>query len=403
MKFLVLIACALVAVNAGPAPAKVQKKVAVPMILPGIRGLKPIVKAPQADLCLVCQLGMNALHGMLSDPGMQGNIHTLLYDICNALPAADQSICKQIVDTDFAQIYQALLGQLTADNICVHVTHVCTSTKIMFQGAKFDSCEVCTDVASTLDYLLQESFVDNELASVLSDACSALPASFSSTCQTIVTQYGPELLKCAASLLTPAKVCDTVGLCSSKAHSKDLFGICDTLQQIYNGVAGLVQEASAVCSVIPDQSLQQSCQQIFQQYSGQLTSMAQGVLQELATLIDCQLTTRKIAKSAKSIMKPNSIECAACKAVFGFVEDDLLTSTNEGTVLQGIEQVCTYIPNQQWQTQCDGIVQKYGDAIFKQLQASLQPNSVCSMMNMCASSSKFMKKIAVKKIVPKIV
>lgn len=78
-----------------------------------------------------------------------------------------------------------------------------------------DSCEMCTEVVDYIEYLINNTFVETEVAALVSLLCQTLPFPVSTGCSFIVNHYIPLIMKLIEQDLESLEICNKIGFCSA--------------------------------------------------------------------------------------------------------------------------------------------------------------------------------------------
>jgi saposin len=78
-------------------------------------------------------------------------------------------------------------------------------------------CGVCETVVQYVDSLLQENATREEIKQTLEKVCNFLPSEVQSECNIFIDTYAATLIDLLEKELTPAQVCQELGLCTKKA------------------------------------------------------------------------------------------------------------------------------------------------------------------------------------------
>ena len=78
-----------------------------------------------------------------------------------------------------------------------------------------DSCEMCTKVVDYVEYLMNNTFIESEIASLVSLLCQTLPFPVSTGCSLIVKHYIPLIMKLIEQDIESIHICNKIGFCSA--------------------------------------------------------------------------------------------------------------------------------------------------------------------------------------------
>ena len=84
-------------------------------------------------------------------------------------------------------------------------------------------------------------------------------------------------------------------------------------------------------------------------------------------------------------MSTNTIECDVCEFALGWVEHKLPINATATEVEQLLEEVCNIVPKE-YQAGCQQLVGNVAENVINAILQKISPNSVCSMIGLCANT-----------------
>lgn len=94
--------------------------------------------------------------------------------------------------------------------------NIYSNKKDMKIQANSDSCEMCTEVVDYIEYLINNTFVETEIASLVSLLCQSLPFPISTGCSFIVSHYIPLIMQLIEKDIESLEICNKIGFCTAE-------------------------------------------------------------------------------------------------------------------------------------------------------------------------------------------
>ncbi|XP_077999575.1 prosaposin-like isoform X3 [Glandiceps talaboti] len=341
--------------------------------------------------CQLCKFVGQYLLTVLEKNATQQEIEQALDQVCAILPASIKDECTSLV-AEYGPIVFQLLDQLSPDQIC-QVLGLCSSSSVKVSPVKDDQyCDVCKLVAQYALTALKSNSTEAEIENALEQLCSALPASISDECTTLVKQYFPLIIQ-LLDTMTPDDVCKALGLCSSTKSPLVLKKTplknpttCAVCELAMNYIDGFIDQNSTaseiiavldkVCSALPS-SLGTECTALIDEYGPEILKL---LVQQLDPKQVCSELGLCTAQKVKVAVK-DSTTCEVCKLVGQYLLTVLKNNATEQEIEQALEEVCNLLPASV-KDECNSLVQQYGPVLFSLLK-SLSPSELCDAIGLC--------------------
>uniref|UniRef100_H2ZIM5 Prosaposin n=1 Tax=Ciona savignyi TaxID=51511 RepID=H2ZIM5_CIOSA len=278
----------------------------------------PIVRLKKnvgnAKYCTDCTNYMKDLQDVAANnKSIIAEIIAAVEKVCTILPSNVQVECRQLIDQYGSMIINLLAQEVTPAELCGAIK-LCTSLKVFFIFSNFfypsmfnynpvtllsslllfkvsDStvCDLCKLVAEQLDNLLTNNSTEAEIVAAVEKVCTILPSSVEVECRQLIDQYGSVIINLLAQEVTPSKLCDALGLCTSfktaafKSGNGELCDVCKLIiqfldQQIGSNATSKEVETALdqICAQLPA-SFKQTCDDFVMQYAPEILKMLDNI------------------------------------------------------------------------------------------------------------------------------
>lgn len=248
-------------------------------------------KLTGVEECVMCKTALGEIQTLSKDKAVQSEVEFYLKTIVCAQMGSLKDACDSSVMQYAPELFELIaeeldpatrcqsLGFCTAlnknkisENATPQLVHTPKKVKASPQ------CVMCEFVMREIDGMLTNNATEKEIIAALDKVCSILPSTISDECKGFVDQYGPAVIILLSEELSPALVCSTLGLCSSKIKTvvkiadTELCGVCETLIQYVDALMeqnSTVKEVEAilnkVCNFLPEQ-IRTECNGMVEEY-----------------------------------------------------------------------------------------------------------------------------------------
>uniref|UniRef100_H2ZIM4 Prosaposin n=1 Tax=Ciona savignyi TaxID=51511 RepID=H2ZIM4_CIOSA len=266
------------------------------------------------DLCTDCTAFFSDWQEIIqNNKSVIAEIIAAVEKVCTILPSNVQVECRQLIDQYGSMIINLLAQEVTPAELCGAIK-LCTSLKVFFIFSNFfypsmfnynpvtllsslllfkvsDStvCDLCKLVAEQLDNLLTNNSTEAEIVAAVEKVCTILPSSVEVECRQLIDQYGSVIINLLAQEVTPSKLCDALGLCTSfktaafKSGNGELCDVCKLIiqfldQQIGSNATSKEVETALdqICAQLPA-SFKQTCDDFVMQYAPEILKMLDNI------------------------------------------------------------------------------------------------------------------------------
>ncbi|XP_067131550.1 uncharacterized protein Sap-r isoform X2 [Centruroides vittatus] len=359
----------------------------------------PILYFKQDTECGFCK----AVMFFLSKDINQRNekiIEDSLDKVCTKWIPSYSKECKSFVDSYNKKVVELLLLGVKFEEVCDHLNTCRPEEKILATKilppteSKNDfRCEICENVMTYLEDRLKDKTTEQEIRAALDKACTILPASMWSKCQSFVDKYTDTIVSLIIQDVKPSAICITLGLCSKNFKNPIKSQItCELCQDVMTYLKQVLKDPKTedeikqaldeVCSVLP-QSLTQQCEDFVNQYTDLIISL---LLQEFDPDEICAKLGLCPKNESLQNVENTNIECTLCKDIMEALETKLKDKSTEDEIRAALDTVCSLLPGT-YAKKCQEFIDKYTETIVTLLVQNIKPRMICSLLNICPSEN----------------
>lgn len=331
--------------------------------------------------CVICQFVMKLLDQYIYKDATEEEIQAGLEKVCSvAFPAVYKQECRELVDTYTKTIIFLIFKKIQPEYICETIgvcqqslniqnflEHHDNSDRILIgSDEKFinklskntesdnshSECVLCEFAVNLLSRLIQKNSTEEQVFDSLKKVCNKeMPSNLRTECNTLVDQYGPQMITLIINDLDAGTVCKTIKLCVPTHHRKLL------------GAEKLYQK-------LPSVHLKKT---------------------------DVNLINLKPAKPIHTVSKDlkifdeqknkESMGCTLCIYTAQLADNFLKKNKTENEIEEELKLVCNYFPTK-LSSECFAFVNEYGPYVIKLIATDLDPQSVCQELSLCGQNRK---------------
>lgn len=185
-----------------------------------------------------------------------------------------------------------------------------------------DSCEMCDRIVGYIEYLLNNTLIESEVAAVVSIACKTIPFPLSTGCSFLVKHYVPEIMQLIEQGIESIQICERIGFCTTSQVRKY------TMRK-----------------------------------AAQHRPRPAKVIVERSPIADQQT-------------------CLMCNKVIAYVEAAIEDEKIEEQVIEVVDQVCATFPSP-FSTLCTSIIKASVPTIISWLEQGIEAIDICHRLGFC--------------------
>uniref|UniRef100_H2ZIM6 Prosaposin n=1 Tax=Ciona savignyi TaxID=51511 RepID=H2ZIM6_CIOSA len=343
------------------------------------------LKVSDSTTCELCELVATQLDNLLKKNSTEAEIIAAVKKVCTILPSSVQVECRQLIDQYGSMIINLLAQEVTPAELCGAIK-LCTSLKVSDSTV----CDLCKLVAEQLDNLLTNNSTEAEIVAAVEKVCTILPSSVEVECRQLIDQYGSVIINLLAQEVTPSKLCDALGLCTSfkvketKVKSDITCELCTVVMQQVDKLLGensteteIIAALDKVCMIIPGE-LKPQCVSFINDNAPMIIQL---LLEQIAPSKVC--AELKLCTSSTAAFKSGNGElCDVCKLIIQFLDQQIGSNATSKEVETALDQICAQLPASFKQT-CDDFVMQYAPEILKMLDNIADPDYICLHLDLC--------------------
>ncbi|BFZ17741.1 hypothetical protein BsWGS_20780 [Bradybaena similaris] len=361
--------------------------------------------------CDICELIVKEIDKAIGSNYTEEELKKFLNDFCDRLPTPLRGQCTDFVTQYSDQIIKVLLNEVDPKLICTTLGLCKNETNVLQFTPKVDvpgqpsnnSCLLCKYVVTFMVTFLKKNSSVAEVTYLLDTVCDLLPQNLSQECETLVDEYGPLIVQLLVAELQPEKVCEAMKLCAankpafSQVHTQpkqpndELCDVCkyvvnylDTFLDENSTQAEIEAELDKVCKILPANWTQQ-CVSLVESYTPLIIQMLIGELrpEDVCKAIKWCPANKQGFILRQAAEKPLSgVSCAVCEFAMQKLDIYLADKKTEAEIQAALGKVCDLLPVT-IKSECDQLLQEYGQLITELLVHQLDPKKICTYLGQC--------------------
>jgi len=292
----------------------------------------------KVDYCQSCQDGVNKVKQALKDKKTQAEVASLLNQICMSCPDTKvQTTCKAYVKEYLGEVI-TLIESVDAKTVCAELglcVNVKSNTLKFKKTTATLPCEICGTVMIYAKTLVENKATQEEIENYLKSKLCPKLGTLNHQCQAAITDFGPMIFKLLDSDLNPNEICHAIGFCTTEG---------DIIRKSILK-RGQNMQLTPVLAVEP-------------------------------------VKPKKEVHNVKA-----STQCVLCEFVIRELDGMLTKNASEQQIKAALEKVCSLLPKT-ISAECTSFVDEYADLVVKLLAQELNPAQVCTVIGLCAGTSK---------------
>jgi len=264
----------------------------------------------QAVLCNVCELVVSVTEKYIQNNATEAEIIQALDTLCLQIPVVGQE-CVTVVNNYTPQIINWIVTKENPQQFCTQVG-LCSSgkntivlkAKIEKRNEEQGACSVCSMVMTYVESFVAQNNTEAAIIAQLQSFCSLLPGSMQAECQSLVSQYVPEMIEWVEKKEPPQAFCQSIGICSTVTINKDWKqkkyftmktfpkqtekrdvaeeeqgGVCQVCQLVMSYVEGFIGQNKTISSI--EAELDQVCDLLPSPFGSVCTSVVNQYLPQM--------------------------------------------------------------------------------------------------------------------------
>jgi len=352
------------------------------------------IEVPMANVqCEICTDLADAIEKYVAENKTEDQILKLLQGVCSGMGPL-KTPCDTIVTAYGPQMIQLLEAKESPEVVCKQVGLCKNSTSV--EAVSPVQCQICTDLADAIEKYIAENKTEAQIMKLLEGVCSGLGA-LKAPCDTIVTQYGPEMIQLLEAKESPEVVCKQVGLCknATSVHVEFVKTLraspvqCEICTELADAIekyiaqnkteAQILKLLDGVCSSMG--ALKTPCEGVVTAYGPTMIQLL-----EAKETPDAVCKQVGLCKNMTAFQLPKAtVQCQICEELADAAEKYIAENKTEAEILKLLEGICNGL--NAMKAPCTTIVVSYGPQMIALLEAKESPETVCKQLGMCKNST----------------
>ncbi|KAM9993274.1 hypothetical protein ACTFIZ_011242 [Dictyostelium cf. discoideum] len=253
-------------------------------------------------------------------------------------------------------------------------------------------CELCEYAANYGEMLIQSNATETEIIDKVENFCKFIPSGFQATCDSLISNYGKQLIQMIVNKESPSTLCTQIDMCASSTEEKAFQGIleCDIctfiVKEVSKYISGNATEAQILKFLDKDCEVfgkggSVTCQNIVNNYAPQIINL---IINNESPSQVCGMVG--LCGSVK-IEEPvqGELECGVCEVIAQQCSNYIKANKTESEIVGLLDQFCSTLSI--FESACDTIVASSAPKIINLLLQNQSAVVVCTEIGFCGNSS----------------
>jgi saposin len=385
---------------------------------------------PQSIQCEICKVVVKEAVKYLDDNKTETEVKDAVENVCT-LFGSFESQCKDLIDSYFDQIWQALVNNVTPDEVCSTI-QLCAS------GVKSDvplkrgrgkgvssNCRLCDNFRNIIVHASRDHVTRSKAKEKLRTTCKGLKMK-ETKCDKFIDEHFMHLWRGVMKEATSSSTCKnmfpdcSVPVPHHRARrSLECYackeGVSILMKYIKKSSmkTKITDAANKLCtSFLPPKDLQH-CEALLDPVVGIawediLTIMINHTDEVCSFIGACSSTSSRMIlaqnllpsrPSTKSIIKHKNVKqdlCGTCKMVISFIKPYVDSNSTEQEVKDALNAICNLLPGST-KDECTSFVKTYFPTIWTLIKTEVDSGDVCKQIGLCPNATMAISKREVKK------
>lgn len=174
------------------------------------------------EKCDSCAFVSRIIMSLVNKSASEEIIRARIQKQCHAMRSPDgRRVCYEISNENLSRFIELAKTNVTEMDLCIKTSFCNVTDKLVYKNFK-SACSVCSYVVETIETALNSTTVEEEIAAVVSLACSVIPTPGNVICSGIIDKFLPYIMKLLEEGMEAADICKRIGLCSTRLSDGDL-------------------------------------------------------------------------------------------------------------------------------------------------------------------------------------
>jgi saposin len=384
--------------------------------IPLHKDMSGVVGVSKSKICRDCSAFIQDIIDQLTDPKYQQEIENEIdVYICDNLPSYMAKECRNLVDEFLPLAFVFLKQHLNATEECESLGF-CISRQVTSDlrqsisdiiaqvMSSSDKCSMCKTAVGEIRMLIRSETVQTDIKNFIkNDICDNI-STMKDACNKMVDEYAQAAFEFLATQLDPDTRCRSLGFCQSVEDSILRFQpaprlpvatpavktsvecvLCEYVMSEVEKILqnnkteeAIIKALDAVCDILP-KTIRASCEDFVNTYTPAIIIILQSEVTpgEICTMLG-------LCKNASFHSKASTSDdtCIVCETLIQYVEALVDTNATVQEVEDIIKKICNFLPDTM-KTQCDTIIDKYGNDIVRYILGKYSPKQICTFLKLC--------------------
>ncbi|KAM9998556.1 hypothetical protein ACTFIY_008230 [Dictyostelium cf. discoideum] len=252
-------------------------------------------------------------------------------------------------------------------------------------------CEVCEYAANYGEMLIQSNATETEIIDKVENFCKVIPSGFQTTCDSLIANYGKQLIQMIVNKESPSALCAQIDMCASSTEAVQGILECDICEFIVKEVTKYISGSATEAQILKflDTDCQVfgkggsvTCQNIVNNYAPQIINLIfnNGSRSQVCGLVGLCGSSIKVEEPVQ-----DELECGVCEVIAQQCSNYIKAKKTESEIVALLDQFCSTLSI--FESACDTIVASSAPKIINLLLQNQNATVVCTEIGFCGNSS----------------
>jgi len=355
---------------------------------------------PQANPmgCTVCSTIISEVEKIMVSTKVESEVIALVKKLCVKFPAPYAALCDSLCDEYIPQIMEWLQQGLERIEICKKLGFCPKEASIArFQnGEDGMACTICTSIVAEVEKVMEDTKIESEVADIVKKLCTKFPAPYSTLCDSLISEFIPQIMKWLEQGLEHIEICQKMKLCPVTKLARFQNGedgmactICTSIvaevekvmedTKIESEVADIVKK---LCTKFPA-PYSTLCDSLISEFIPQIMKWLEQGLEHIEICQKMKLCP--VSKLAR--FQNDAMACTICEQVVGQIEKIMTSTQVQDEVVRLAKNLCGKLP-EKYSLLCKLLVEENIPQIMDFIEQKLEKVEICKKFKLCPQEQK---------------
>jgi len=244
-------------------------------------------------------------------------------------------------------------------------------------------------VTDLLAEKINKNSTEEEVIMAMEKVCTLLGADIRDECDTLIENYGDDLVRFVIAEVASGEICKTLGLCLPKEEKVSVPVTCEVCQFLAMELDKMITKHSTeeeirtaldqVCAILPS-SLANQCVALVDTY---IDVIVQEIVNGLSPKAICGAQGLGLCPELEMTQVQENPLCAVCTLVMVQLSQRLAEKPTQAEIISALDEACKAVPLQPFSNDCVMFVEAKAPEILTQIADGIHPREICGELRVC--------------------